>query len=241
MHVVLDIQRQFVDLDQNLDDTDVGKALQGNLFNQRAEWETKILELKEDMELAMREKDEELQTQINTERARFDANRKEAYTESGALKSAMKQVMDKKDAQYRALQAQVLQKLQRDEAGRAQALKEARKLGGKDSQNPSQGASMSISLLAPNRPKTVQEAKYDSLVQQYDRARTGDTSTGWFGLIGPESAAQQVEDLYRKVQAAARDMIPDLDTVDELMLQWTSVSAADIRLTKGNSYWNGGC
>ena len=47
------------------------------------------------------------------------------------------------------------------------------------------------------------KAKYDSLADDYDRARTGDRQAGKkFGLKGPKSAAQHEDDLLRKVQAA---------------------------------------
>lgn len=50
------------------------------------------------------------------------------------------------------------------------------------------------------------KAKYDSLADEYDRARTGDRQPGKiFGLKGPKSAAQHEEDLLRKVQAADAD------------------------------------
>jgi hypothetical protein len=50
------------------------------------------------------------------------------------------------------------------------------------------------------------KAKYDSLADDYDRARTGDRQAGKkFGLKGPKSAAQHEEDLLRKVQAADSD------------------------------------
>jgi hypothetical protein len=50
------------------------------------------------------------------------------------------------------------------------------------------------------------KTKYDSLADDYDRARTGDRQAGKkFGLKGPKSAAQQEEDLHRKVQAADAD------------------------------------
>ena len=50
------------------------------------------------------------------------------------------------------------------------------------------------------------KAKYDSLAEDYDRARTGDrTGSKKFGLKGPKSAAQYEEDLHRKVQAADAD------------------------------------
>ncbi|CAG8959098.1 hypothetical protein HYFRA_00012961 [Hymenoscyphus fraxineus] len=48
--------------------------------------------------------------------------------------------------------------------------------------------------------------KYDSLAEDYDRAKTGDRQAGKkFGLKGPKSAAQHEEDLLRKLQAADAD------------------------------------
>ncbi|KAF2228789.1 beta-chimaerin [Viridothelium virens] len=50
------------------------------------------------------------------------------------------------------------------------------------------------------------KSKYESLAEAYDRARTGDKSSGRaFGIKGPKSAAQHEEDLQRKVQAADAD------------------------------------
>ncbi|KAF2090138.1 RhoGAP-domain-containing protein [Saccharata proteae CBS 121410] len=50
------------------------------------------------------------------------------------------------------------------------------------------------------------KAKYDSLAEDYDRARTGDKSAGRvFGIKGPKSAAQHEEDLKRKLDAADSD------------------------------------
>ena len=49
-------------------------------------------------------------------------------------------------------------------------------------------------------------AKYHSLAEDYDRARTGDKGAGRvFGLKGPKSAAQHEEDLQKKVQQADLD------------------------------------
>ncbi|KAI9746884.1 MAG: hypothetical protein M1835_002336, partial [Candelina submexicana] len=66
-----------------------------------------------------------------------------------------------------------------------------------------------------NAEKKVQDAesamdkakgKYDSLAEDYNRARTGDKQSGKiFGLKGPKSAVQLEEDLHRKVQAADAD------------------------------------
>ncbi|ETN45622.1 uncharacterized protein HMPREF1541_09454 [Cyphellophora europaea CBS 101466] len=46
------------------------------------------------------------------------------------------------------------------------------------------------------------KARYSSLAEQYDRARTGEKSGGKFGIKGHKSAAQQEEDLHRKLEAA---------------------------------------
>ncbi len=57
------------------------------------------------------------------------------------------------------------------------------------------------------------KAKYDSLAEDYDRARTGDKQSGRvFGLKGPKSAAQHEEDLHRKVQAADTDYASKVQT-----------------------------
>ena len=53
------------------------------------------------------------------------------------------------------------------------------------------------------------KSKYDALAEEYDRARTGDTSGRqggkMFGFKGHKSGAQHEEDLLRKAQAAEQD------------------------------------
>ncbi|KAH7333480.1 hypothetical protein BKA65DRAFT_403833 [Rhexocercosporidium sp. MPI-PUGE-AT-0058] len=50
------------------------------------------------------------------------------------------------------------------------------------------------------------KAKYDSLAEDYDRAKTGDRQQSKkFGLKGPKSAQQHEEDLLRKLRAADED------------------------------------
>lgn len=50
------------------------------------------------------------------------------------------------------------------------------------------------------------KARYDTLAEDYDRARTGDTKgSRRIGLKGPKSAEQYEQDLLRKTQAADQD------------------------------------
>ncbi|KAB5560129.1 hypothetical protein GE09DRAFT_1236719 [Coniochaeta sp. 2T2.1] len=52
------------------------------------------------------------------------------------------------------------------------------------------------------------KAKYDSLAEEYERARTGDVGGAKgkvFGIRGPKSAEQHEQDLLRKVQTADQD------------------------------------
>ncbi|KFX99853.1 hypothetical protein V490_01598, partial [Pseudogymnoascus sp. VKM F-3557] len=61
------------------------------------------------------------------------------------------------------------------------------------------------------------KAKYDTLAEDYDRARTGDRqSTKKFGLKGPKSAAQHEEDLLRKAQAADADYASKVNTAQSV-------------------------
>ena len=65
------------------------------------------------------------------------------------------------------------------------------------------------------------KTKYDSLAEQYDRARTGDRQSGRFG-IKTKSAAQQEEDLQRKVQTADSDYFTRVQTAQKDRQELTS-------------------
>ena len=47
--------------------------------------------------------------------------------------------------------------------------------------------------------------RYQNNAESYDRAKTGDSSGGRFGIKGPKSAEQREEDLLRKAQTADSD------------------------------------
>ena len=49
------------------------------------------------------------------------------------------------------------------------------------------------------------KSKYNTLAEQYDRTRTGERQSGKFGIKGTKSAAQQEEDLHRKLDTADND------------------------------------
>ena len=53
----------------------------------------------------------------------------------------------------------------------------------------------------------MQKAKgrYDNAAEGYERAKTGESSGGRFGIKGPKSAEQREEDLLRKAQGADED------------------------------------
>lgn len=62
-------------------------------------------------------------------------------------------------------------------------------------------------LVALEHAMRKSKTKYDSLAEEYDRVRTGESKQGGkvFGFKGPKSAAQHEEDLLRKTQAADTD------------------------------------
>ena len=69
------------------------------------------------------------------------------------------------------------------------------------------------------------KSKYDTLADDYDRARTGDRQSGKiFGLKGPKSAAQHEEDLLRKVQAADADYSSKVQTAQSQRMElWSKL------------------
>lgn len=68
------------------------------------------------------------------------------------------------------------------------------------------------------------KVKYDSLAEDYDRARTGDKQSGRvFGLKGPKSAAQHEEDLHRKMQAADSDYSSKVQTAKSQRQELVSI------------------
>ncbi len=104
IRVVLDIQRQLIDEQRGLNDTDAGVALQGELRAERKKWEAKLSDLQENMEYAVRVKDEEMQEQLKQDRAQYDAKIAATYAETEALRTNIAQMAKEKEEQFRALE-----------------------------------------------------------------------------------------------------------------------------------------
>ena len=68
------------------------------------------------------------------------------------------------------------------------------------------------------------KTKYNSLAEDYDRARTGDKQSTRFGLKGHKSAAQIEEDLYKKVQAADSDYSSKVQTAQGMRRELVTTS-----------------
>lgn len=60
------------------------------------------------------------------------------------------------------------------------------------------------------------KGKYNSLAEDYDRARTGERQSARFGLKGPKSAAQVEEDLHRRMQAADNEYAARVQIAQQL-------------------------
>lgn len=72
------------------------------------------------------------------------------------------------------------------------------------------------------------KSKYDTLAEDYDRARTGDRQSGkLFGLKGPKYAAQHEEDILRKLYAADADYATKVQTAQSLRADLWSKSRPD--------------
>jgi hypothetical protein len=72
------------------------------------------------------------------------------------------------------------------------------------------------------------KAKYDSLAEDYDKARTGGGQSGKkFGLKGPKSQQQHEEDLLRKLQAADADYASKVQTAQSQRAELWSKSRPD--------------
>jgi hypothetical protein len=109
VRVVLDIQRQLIDQHRDLNDTDAAQALQSELIAERKRFESKLADLKQDMEFAIQEKDEHWQKQIKEEQAKYQADIEKTHEETRKLKTNLEKISKEKDEQYRKLQEEMTQ------------------------------------------------------------------------------------------------------------------------------------
>lgn len=107
IRVVLDIQKQLVDQNKSLEDTDAGQALQSELIKERKISEAKLADLKLDMESALQEKDVKWQKEIENDRAKFKADIRKGYEQTKELETNMNKIAEEKEAQIRAMEARM--------------------------------------------------------------------------------------------------------------------------------------
>lgn len=110
--VTLDSAEQSVEHERTVKDTATRQALQSELNTERIKFQLRGLALKEQMRVAMEEKDVKWQEDISVDRAKNEAAMKEIYAELEALRANMKKIIEEKDAQYRELQAELERQLQ---------------------------------------------------------------------------------------------------------------------------------
>ena len=107
IRVVLDIQKQLIDQNKSLDDTDAGQALQSELIEERKRSEARLADLRLDMEFALKEKDVKWQREIENDRAKFEADIHKGYEQTKKLETNMKKMAEEKEAQIRAMEAKM--------------------------------------------------------------------------------------------------------------------------------------
>lgn len=90
--VVLDIQRQMVDDNLSLDDTDAGRYLHKDLIEARERYEKEIAELTKNLEEAIAEKDAEAVDMINQEKEAAESRVEVLQNNSNQLKVSLKQI-----------------------------------------------------------------------------------------------------------------------------------------------------
>ncbi|KAK6518921.1 hypothetical protein TWF281_003613 [Arthrobotrys megalospora] len=113
--VVLDIQKQLIDQKLNLDDTDAAQALQAELVKERKVFQEKLNDLKEDMDFALKEKDEQWVKQIEEDKKNYEDKIQKTYEETEALRTNLMKITEEKDAQYKELQQQIQEQQQQYE------------------------------------------------------------------------------------------------------------------------------
>ncbi|KAN0098824.1 P-loop containing nucleoside triphosphate hydrolase [Hyaloscypha variabilis] len=101
--VVLDIQRQLVDQGMNLDDTDAGQALHSELTAEKEKFKAISLELKDDLEFTIREKDNEREQIIKAYQAQNEADIAKAQAESLTLQTNLQNIVKEKEEEFRRI------------------------------------------------------------------------------------------------------------------------------------------
>ncbi len=115
LKVILDIQRQMVDEDRDLDDTDAAQALQSELLAERKKFEERLGDLKQDMEFAIKEKDEKWQKQIREEQERYQEQVKKTHEETEALRTNLVTIAREKEEEFKKMREEMERQARRYE------------------------------------------------------------------------------------------------------------------------------
>lgn len=107
IRVVLDIQKQLIDQNKSLDDTDAGQALQSELIEERKKSKAKLADLILDMEDALREKDVKWQKDIENDRAKFMEDIRKGDKQTKELETNMKKMAEEKETRILAMEARM--------------------------------------------------------------------------------------------------------------------------------------
>lgn len=107
IRVVLGIQKQLIDQNKSLDDTDAGQALQSELIEERKKSKAKLADLILDMEDALREKDVKWQKDIEIDRAKFMEDIRKGDKQTKELETNMKKMAEEKEARILAMEARM--------------------------------------------------------------------------------------------------------------------------------------
>jgi rubrerythrin len=98
--VTLDIQREMVDQGLKLGDTGAGREVQEELEKLKEKHAKEMREIREDMEEAIKEKDEERQAELREYRTQVDRQMKEAAEQSRQLEASREQLRQEMKEQH---------------------------------------------------------------------------------------------------------------------------------------------
>ena len=121
--IILNIQKELVNLQLNLEDTDAEREMQKKLHKMRESYQAQISELKDSYQTAMADKDQQLAEHLLLQRKSLDEKLETSDRVREELKVSLERLAQKKTAKY----DQLLLRVQRERKQQAQTLTEYEK------------------------------------------------------------------------------------------------------------------